>query len=102
MTRQQLQEAIKIIVKRKLNEFSAGNYKIGGDNPESPRRPKPAKEPKFGYIVGQVTKDPTVQIMGYGTMRLSQLKKLALNRYKKTNNLHLTKSGISVYYEKTN
>ena len=33
---------------------------------------------------------------------ISQLKKLALDRYKKTNNLHLTKSGIPVYYEKTN
>jgi len=32
---------------------------------------------------------------------ISQLKKIALDRYKKANNLHITKSGISIYYEKT-
>jgi hypothetical protein len=34
------------------------------------------------------------------TSAISQLKKIALDRYKKANNIHISKSGILIYYER--
>jgi hypothetical protein len=57
-----------------------------------------------GYPVMSISKGTIkdgIPIKAYTTTSaISQLKKIALDRYKKANNLHTSKSGIPVYYER--
>ena len=84
MKRSELKQLMKEVYQRKLKEYGdrmngdmpsmGGNDRFKSDEPAKPSAPASKGSVKYGYIAGEQGGEPIVQIVGYGKLKMEQVK----------------------------
>ena len=83
MTKSQLRETIRSIISRKLSEQVTISHGENGKIIDATESVEKNIEPKYAYIMDKKNpNDPRIQLIGYGNMPISQLKKKCIEQLK--------------------
>lgn len=83
MTKSQLRETIRSIISRKLSEQVTISHGENGKIIDATESVEKNIDPKYAYIMDKKNpNDPRIQLIGYGNMPISQLKKKCIEQLK--------------------